>query len=300
MLHQPDSETRKIPDMTTIQKENKDNRHIDLSFKRFIREGKKSSLTIVDLSFCLFPNFSSLNPIFESIRNRSSRIGNDFVILFSNESSVRWARKNLSRFGRNIIEMKQDEDSIRSWLSEMYYKRNYKNLFILFNESHSLVEQIATKNNGMILDESCFFFFEKIKRINDEYDSILKSEQELIKESLKQKEYFNEFCQTVMNPEIITESYEFFNEFRQSLNLELISKPDLFRKDWFEIESNSDIRESYVSGNLFAIGDEVYLKDDGTKSSYKIKSLGANYVIIESTESGARLKKWLDDVIKKQ
>ncbi len=56
----------------------------------------------------------------------------------------------------------------------------------------------------------------------------------------------------------------------------------------------SDIRESYVDGKLFEIGDSVVIKENGEIG--QVKRLGSNYVIIESKSN--KYRKWLDAVEK--
>ena len=59
-----------------------------------------------------------------------------------------------------------------------------------------------------------------------------------------------------------------------------------------QLEQVSEIRESYVNGELFNEGDVVVVKDTGELA--KVKRLGSNYVIIEG--SGNTYRKWLDAI----
>lgn len=285
-----------------------ENKRMVLSFKRFMRESKKANLSIVDLSFCRFPSFVTLNPLLESIKRRMSRIGNDFVVLFPNDESLRWARRNLPKYGRNLIRIPQDELAVQRWLSEMYFDRNYKNVSLVFNESDSIVERILLNSNGTLNDS--FFLFESVERIPKsgtlvEYEGFLRDEQDSITESIRSKNYFEKFSKTVMNPEIITESYWFFNEFRESIGLDPLPKPELFSRNDINIKPVSEIRESFVSGNLFSVGDEVYFRSDvERKQVYLVEGLGTNYVVLtKKTGSKAHqkslVKKWIQDVVKK-
>ena len=63
-----------------------------------------------------------------------------------------------------------------------------------------------------------------------------------------------------------------------------------------QLEPVSDLRESYVQGNLFMPGDTVVIKETGQLG--RVKHLGSNYVIIEST--GTEYRKWIDSVEKLQ
>ena len=61
-----------------------------------------------------------------------------------------------------------------------------------------------------------------------------------------------------------------------------------------QLKPVSEIRESYVNGELFKEGDTVVIKETGELA--KVKTLGSNYVIIEG--SGNQYRKWLDAVEK--
>jgi hypothetical protein len=61
-----------------------------------------------------------------------------------------------------------------------------------------------------------------------------------------------------------------------------------------QLETVSEIRESYVNGKLFKEGDTVVVKETGELAT--VKTLGSNYVIIEG--SGNKYRKWLDAVEK--
>jgi len=61
-----------------------------------------------------------------------------------------------------------------------------------------------------------------------------------------------------------------------------------------QLQPVSEIRESYVNGELFKEGDTVVVKESGEIAT--VKSLGSNYVIIEG--SGNQYRKWLDAVEK--
>ena len=59
-----------------------------------------------------------------------------------------------------------------------------------------------------------------------------------------------------------------------------------------QLEPVSEIRESYVNGKLFNVGEVVVVKETGELA--KVKSLGSNYIIVEG--SGNVYRKWLDAV----
>ena len=70
-------------------------------------------------------------------------------------------------------------------------------------------------------------------------------------------------------------------------------KEELQFKNHIELPVVSETREQYVKGALYAVGDEVVIKE--SEELVKVAVLGSNYVIVERTD-GTRLRKWLDAV----
>ena len=68
----------------------------------------------------------------------------------------------------------------------------------------------------------------------------------------------------------------------------------LFRsfKNHIQLQSVSETREAYISGQLFSVGDSVVIKE--TSQVATIDQLGSNYVIVEA--NGMKFRKWLDDI----
>ena len=66
-------------------------------------------------------------------------------------------------------------------------------------------------------------------------------------------------------------------------------------KNHIQLDSISDIRESFINGQLFDLGESVISKK--TDEVGTIVVLGSNYVIVE-TADGKRSRKWLDAVEK--
>lgn len=81
-----------------------------------------------------------------------------------------------------------------------------------------------------------------------------------------------------------------YNKIRSAMGL----KEQREFKNHIQLEPVSDLRENYVQGNLYQPGDTIVIKETGQLG--KVKHLGSNYVIIEST--GNEYRKWLDAVEK--
>jgi hypothetical protein len=101
---------------------------------------------------------------------------------------------------------------------------------------------------------------------------------------------FTTFAQGLPKAFSNADSKALFNAVRKGMGLKEATE---FRNH-VQLDPVSKIRESYVDGKLFEIGDEVVIKENGEIG--KVKRLGTNYVIIESKSNEYR--KWLDAVEK--
>ena len=99
---------------------------------------------------------------------------------------------------------------------------------------------------------------------------------------------FTQFSQGLPKNVANAEAKKIFNAVRKGMGL----KEENEFKRHVQLEPVSEIRENYVNGMLYNIGDTVINKDTGEIS--EIKRLGANYVIIEG--SGNTYRKWLTDI----
>jgi hypothetical protein len=101
---------------------------------------------------------------------------------------------------------------------------------------------------------------------------------------------FTTFAQGLPKAFSNADSKALFNAVRKGMGLKEATE---FRNH-VQLDPVSEIRESYVDGKLFEIGDKVVIKENGEIGV--VKRLGTNYVIIESKSNEYR--KWLDAVEK--
>ena len=80
-----------------------------------------------------------------------------------------------------------------------------------------------------------------------------------------------------------------YNNVRKGMNL----KEQKIFKNHVQLNSVSETREAYVSGDLLQIGDKVVIKN--TDEIATVQMLGANYVIVEDSMN-KKFRKWIDDV----
>lgn len=103
------------------------------------------------------------------------------------------------------------------------------------------------------------------------------------------KNDYQSFTQGVPRNYSDKDTRKLFNDVRKGMGL----KEELQFKNHIELPVVSETREQYVKGVLYAVGDEVVIKE--SEELVKVAVLGSNYVIVERTD-GTRLRKWLDAV----
>lgn len=90
-------------------------------------------------------------------------------------------------------------------------------------------------------------------------------------------------------PATLKEKHELFNAVRAGMGLK---ESKSFRKH-IQLESVSAIREAYINEEIFAVGDDVVIKE--SQEVGKIAHRGSNYLIV-SMHDGRRVRKWLNGV----
>ncbi len=99
---------------------------------------------------------------------------------------------------------------------------------------------------------------------------------------------FTQFAQCLPKAVSTADAKSIYNDVRKGLGL----KEQKEFKNHVKLESISETREAYISGDLFSIGDLVVVKE--TSEVGKIIQCGSNYVIIETKQG--QYRKWLDSI----
>lgn len=99
---------------------------------------------------------------------------------------------------------------------------------------------------------------------------------------------FTAFSQGLPKSVANAEAKRIFNAVRKGMGL----KEENEFKRHIQFEPVSEIREAFVKGELFKVGEEVAIKENG--QVVQIKRLGSNYVIVE--KNGDMFRKWLHDI----
>lgn len=168
----------------------------------------------------------------------------------------------------------------------------------LYNEGHTKITMVTDpkrvrefdallNNSNGVKNNHGFYIFENINVISSGIYEEKSSDMICATEN-------NNFMQfTKFLPEKFSnnDSKKLFNAIRTGIGLDEITS----FKNHIELESISETRESYVSGDLYSEGDEVIIKD--TDEVARVSYCGSNYIIIEN-KNGDKSRKWLDSVEK--
>ena len=86
------------------------------------------------------------------------------------------------------------------------------------------------------------------------------------------------------------DGHQLFADLRTAMGLK---EDTQYSNNRIELKTVSDVREQYVSGTLFSVGDLVVIKESEELATILMK--GSNYLLVE-TSDGKKLRKWLDSV----
>jgi hypothetical protein len=100
---------------------------------------------------------------------------------------------------------------------------------------------------------------------------------------------YQSFTQGVPRNYSDKDTRKLFNDVRKGMGL----KEETQFKNHIALPVVSETREQYIQGELYAVGDEVIVKESDELVTVSV--LGSNYVIVERAD-GTRLRKWLESV----
>jgi hypothetical protein len=102
---------------------------------------------------------------------------------------------------------------------------------------------------------------------------------------------FTSFAQGLGTSTNTKDAKKLFTDVRDGMGL----KEETVFKRHIRLDPVSEVREEFVKGNLFDLGDTVVVKSSDEMGT--ITHLGTNYLIVQVDEDKT-VRKWLDDVIK--
>ena len=210
------------------------------------------------------------------------------------KEKVKIARKMFPRHARSIVMSPKGQARNIMEVASTIYNEGFKNVVMVVG-SDRINEFTARLNavNGK-KGRHGFYNFAKISVISaGDRDPDAEGTEGMSASKMRAAASSNDFASFSQGlPKAVSnaDAKKIYNSVRSGMGL----KEQKVFKNHIQLEPVSEIRESYMDGTLFDVGDEVVIKGEGIVC--EIKHLGANYVIVES--KGEVYRKWLTDVEK--
>lgn len=206
------------------------------------------------------------------------------------DQKIKFARKGFPQYARQIIMDKKLKTIFDAMVS--FYNEGFKRIVIIAGADRVREYDITlNKYNGKKARHG-FYNFERIMVMNaGKRDPESKGVEGVSGTKLRgyaESGDFTKFAQYMPKKLSNAEAKQVYNTVRKGLGL----KEQKEFKNHIQLESVSQLRESYIDGKLFEVGDTVVVKESGEVAT--VKHLGSNYVIVE--KSGNQYRKWLDAV----
>ena len=199
------------------------------------------------------------------------------------EEKVKWMRKVFPKYARNV--MSDDVNTVFSICSKLY-EQGFTRVTMMTESSRVLeFDALLNGHNGVQTNDGFYNFKEGVKVIGCENSSLQLSESAM--HTAAKSNDLESFAKNL--PSSFQDHEELFNAVRNGMGLK---ESRNFRKH-IQLESVSDRREAYVSGDLFEVGNEVVIKE--SEELGKITHCGSNYLIVELND-GKKVRKWLSAV----
>ena len=266
------------------------------SFKQFLVEEEKT----------VYFTFGRMNPptighgkVFEALSKKAGR--NPYRIFLSQSQDpkknplsytdkVKAVRKMFPRHARSIMFNKKIRNALEA--ASTLYNEGYKNIVMVvgsdrLNEFGTLLKTYNGKDG-----RHGFYNYKNINVISagdrdPDSEGAAGMSASKMRDSAKQND-FTSFSQglpkTVSNPD----AKKMFNAVRNGMGLK---EKNEFKRH-IQLETVSEIREAFVKGELFEVGQEVIIEK--TSQVGEIEIIGSNYVIVNV--NGDRTRQWPEAV----
>lgn len=208
----------------------------------------------------------------------------------SYSDKVKHLRKMLPKHGRNIMVDKGIKNVFD--IAAKLYEQGYKRITMVVGEDRLReFDVLLQKYNGKKARHG-FYNFESIKvvsagRRDPDAEGVEGMSASKQRANAKDNNY-TAFTQGVPKSMSDKDTRKLFNDVRKGMGL----KEETSFKRHIELPKVSDIREQFVKGELFELGDTVVIKSSDEVGIVSV--LGSNYVIVECGDK--KVRKWLDAV----
>lgn len=204
---------------------------------------------------------------------------------------VKFARKMFPKHARNIM-LNKDIKTVFDVATKLYDEGFKSIAMVVGSDRINEFDILLKKYNGQ-KGRHGFYNFEKIMILSaGERDPDSEGITGMSASKMRgfaQDNDFITFSQNLPRNVSNSEAKKLFNAIRNGMGL----KEETKFKQHVELKKVSDIREAYIAGDVFNIGDKVNIIKLQTEATIRIK--GSNYVIVE-TDDGKTHRMWLDSI----
>jgi hypothetical protein len=207
-------------------------------------------------------------------------------------SKIKYMRKMFPRHARSII-LDKDMRTIFDILNKLYSEGFTKVNLVAGSDRVPEFEALTNKYNGVKGRHGFYNFEGGVNVISaGERDPDADGATGMSASKLRQFAVDNDFQNFVKGlPAGFKEAKNLFNDIRKGMGL----KESHDFRSHIQLESVSDMREAYITGALFSVGDIVVVKESDELG--EVIMLGSNYVLVEMSD-GKKVRKWLESVEK--
>lgn len=209
----------------------------------------------------------------------------------SYSDKIKNVRKMFPKHARSVMVAKDVHTALDVVVS--LYKQGFRKIVMIVGSDRVMeFETLLTKYNGKDARHG-FYNFEDIKVASaGERDPDAEGVEGMSASKLRgfaKDNDFVKFSQGIPTTVSNKDARKLFNDVRKGMGL---SEETSF-KNHIQLAPVNDIRENFVKGKLFGIGDKVIINKTNQQATVTV--LGANYVIVE-TANGTKCRQWLDAV----
>ena len=268
---------------------------------------KNFSQYLIEAEREVFFTFGRMNPptighgkVLETLAKKSGR--NDYKVFTSQVSNpkkdplsysdkIKHMRKMFPKHGRSIIINKKIRTAFDA-VTELYDQGYRKVNMIVGSDRVREFDTLLKKYNG-VKGRHGFYNFESINVLSagerdPDAEGVAGMSASKQRANAQENDY-TAFSQGVPKNMNDKDTRKLFNDVRKGMGL----KEEKKFKRHVDLGKLNELRENYVKGSLYEIGDTVVIKESEEVGINTV--LGSNYVIIETNDK-KKVRKWLDAI----
>ena len=267
---------------------------------------KNFSQYLVEAEKEVFFTFGRMNPptighgkVLDTISKKSGK--NDYKIYLSQVSNVKkdplsysdkikHIRKMFPKHARQVIINKNVRTAFDAVVD--LYDSGYRNVNMIVGSDRVNEFDVLLKKYNGVKGRHGFYNFENIRVISagerdPDAEGVTGMSASKQRENAKANDY-TAFAQGVPSKMSDRDTRKLFNDVRKGMQLE---EERQFKRH-VDLGKLNDLRENYIKGDLYEIGDNVVIKS--TDETGIVTVLGSNYVIVQTENK--KVRKWLNDI----